>query len=52
MLLIDTVNESVDTGKIKNQINQIERQKDKLLDLSLKDLIDDLEFKKEMINLI
>ena len=44
--IIKNANDSVDTDKIKNQISQIEKQKDKLLDLSLKGLIDDSEFKK------
>ncbi|MBQ8892344.1 MAG: recombinase family protein [Bacilli bacterium] len=36
----------IDTEDIKRKIDQIEKQKDKLLDLSLKGIIDDFEFKK------
>lgn len=36
----------LDTQSINNKIEQIEKQKDKLLDLSLKGIIDDFEFKK------
>ena len=37
---------SSDVESINGQITNIEKQKDKLLDLSIKGLIDDLEFKK------
>ena len=36
----------IDTEDINRKIDQIEKQKDKLLDLSLKGIIDDFEFKK------
>lgn len=36
----------MDTEEIKRKIEQIDKQKDKLLDLSLKGMIDDFEFKK------
>ena len=37
---------AIDTEDISRKIDQIEKQKDKLLDLSLKGIIDDFEFKK------
>ena len=36
----------IDTEDINRKIDQIEKQKDKLLDLSLKGIIDDFEFRK------
>lgn len=44
--IISSNKSSDDIGSINNQIIKIEKQKDKLLDLSIKGLIDDLEFKK------
>ena len=44
--VIQSYNSSDDENSIKNQISAIEKQKDKLLDLSLKGIIDDTEFKK------
>lgn len=44
--VIQSYNSSEDEDSIKNQISAIEKQKDKLLDLSLKEIIDDIEFKK------
>ena len=38
--------DELDTEEIKRKIEQIDKQKDKLLDLSLKGMIDDFEFKK------
>ena len=44
--IIGTYNMSDDISDIENQIVKIETQKDKLLDLSIKGIIDDTEFKK------
>ena len=44
--IISSNKSSNDIGSINNQIIKIEKQKDKLLDLIIKGLIDDLEFKK------
>ena len=45
-VLLEKQNSSFNIDDVKNQISQIEKQKDKLLDLSLKDIINDTEFKK------
>lgn len=44
--VIQNFSSSNDVESIKNQIGVIEKQKDKLLDLSLKGIIDDTEFKR------
>lgn len=44
--VIQNFSSSNDVESIKNQIGIIEKQKDKLLDLSLKGIIDDTEFKR------
>ncbi len=44
--VIGSYNSNVDVDSINNQIKSVEKQKDKLLDLSLKEIIDDVEFKK------
>ncbi len=44
--LIKKVNESTSTKDLENQLYSIEKQKDKLLDLSLKGIIEDKELKR------
>ncbi len=44
--IIETHNIDIDIEDIDSQITNIEKQKDKLLDLSIKGIIDDFEFKK------
>lgn len=44
-VIIESQSSSVNIDEIKNQIAQIDKQKDKLLDLSLKGIINDSEFK-------
>ena len=44
--LVKKVNESTSIEDLENQLNNIEKRKDKLLDLSLKGIIEDKEFKR------
>ncbi len=44
--IIETYNNDFNALDINNKISNVERQKDKLLDLSIKGMIDDFEFKK------
>lgn len=44
--IIETYNNNTDKNDIDKLIDKLEKQKDKLLDLSLKGIIDDFEFKK------
>ena len=44
--IVKNFTDELDTEEIKRKIEQIDKQKDKLLDLSLKGMIDDFEFKK------
>lgn len=44
--IIETYNNDFNVEDINNKISNIEKQKDKLLDLSIKGMIDDFEFKK------
>ncbi len=45
--IISTYNDNTDKNNINKVIEKIEKQKDKLLDLSLKGIINDFEFKKK-----
>lgn len=44
--IIESYNDNTPKEDINKQIDKLEKQKDKLLDLSLKGIIDDFEFKK------
>ncbi len=44
--LVKKVNESISIEDLENQLHSIEKQKDKLLDLSLKGIIEDSELKR------